>query len=520
MNARIVPRTGRRMTAALSVAVLAFALTACAVRPSDTAIGTWRPPPAAAAPELSVSSEASASPEWPYPGQRLRNDEVHVQARFALLPGAHTFNERVDALVRGAIAQAGGDYRPQVFPPGSGLGERGCVAGSSRWPAAEFLADPRTGPAGGSGVAIACDAIAAFGSIAGQTIRTVAGPGADGAASDTMVTLYADVASGGVVEGRELWREGAAERIWIETAERMRRGAGALSTAPLAPPDAEQVALVDAALAHPVVTADGGLGIVVPAGLTAPELIALGVPATTEPTAVVVRGELLGAVASETGAAYAGAATEPFQGPPARPEDGVDCTLMPCVALTYDDGPSGLTERLLDSLHERGAPATFFVLAGAARSHAEVVHRAVDEDHEIATHTWSHPQLPKLTPEEVEKEVRGSADAISALIGKPVTMFRPPYGEWNQAVLDVAGLPAILWDVDTNDWRGRTVEELTTTAVDGAVPGSIVLFHDTHESSVDAAPGIVDGLRDRGFTPVTVTRLFGGHIPPGAHRTG
>lgn len=520
MRVRSAPRTGRRTAGAPLVAVLAIVLTACAIRPSDTAVGPWTPPPAAASPELSVSSETSASPAWPYPGQRLRNDDVHVQARFALLPGAHAFNERVDALVRGAIAQAGGEYRPQVFPPGSGMGDRGCVAGSSRWPAAEFLADPRTGPADGSGVAIACEAIAAFGSIAGQTIRTVAGPGADGSIADSVITLYADVASGSVVEGRELWSEGAAARIWTETAERMRRGAGALSTAPLAQPDAAQVALVDAALAHPVVTADGGLGIVVAAGITAPELAALGVAATTEPTAVVVRGELLGAVASETGVAFAGSATEPFQGPPARPEDGVDCTLVPCVALTYDDGPTGLTGRLLDSLHERGAPATFFVLAGAAQSRSETVHRALDEGHEIATHTWSHPQLPKLTPEEVEKEVRGSADAISALIGKPVTMFRPPYGEWNQAVLDVARLPAILWDVDTNDWRGRTVEELTATAVDGAQPGSIVLFHDTHEPSVDAAAGVVDGLRDRGFTPVTVTRLFGGHVPPGAHRTG
>lgn len=520
MSARRQPRAGRRATAALIVAVVAVAMTACAIRPSDTAVGPWRPPAAAAAPELSVSSETSAAPEWPYPGQRLRNDDVHVQARFALLPGAHAFNERVGTLVRGAIAHAGGEYRPQVFPPGAGLGERGCVAGSAQWPAAEFLGDPRTGPAGGAGVAIACDTVAVFGGIAGQTIRTVAGPAADGTISDASVTLYADVTTGSVIEGRELWREGAAARIWIETVERMRRDAGALSNAALAAPDAGQLGLIDGVLAHAVVTADGGLGIVIPPGITAPELISLGVAATTEPIAVVVRGDLLAAVASETGIAFAGSAAEPFAGPPARPEDGVDCALVPCVALTYDDGPSALTERLLDTLHERGVTATFFVLAGAARSRSELVRRALDEGHEIGTHTWSHPQLPKLPPEEVEKEVRGSAAAIGDLIDKPVTMFRPPYGEWNQMVLDAAGMPAILWDVDTNDWRGRTVEELSATVVDGAQPGSIVLFHDTHESSVDAAAAVVDGLRDRGFTPVTVTRLFGGRIPPGAHRTG
>lgn len=514
----------RRLVAVVAATALLAGLAGCAIRPSDAAVGSWRPPAAAPLPDLSISTEAPAPPAWPYPGQRLRNDDVGVQARFALLPGDHAFNARVDQLVRAAIAQAeartGAAYAPQVFPPGAGLGERGCVAGSSRWPVEAFLTDPSTGPAVGSGVGVACDAVGSFGTIAGQTIRTVFGSATDGVTSDTMITLYADVATGGVVEGRALWAEGAAQRVWSEAVERMRRDAGALSAAPLAQPAPEQLELVTAALEHPIVTPDGGLGVVVPPGLTAPELVGLGAPATTEPVALVIRGDLLAATASEVGRAFAGAAGEPFSGPVAPPADGVDCTLVPCVALTYDDGPTGLTERLLDTLRERGAPATFFVLAGAARSRSEVVHRALDEGHEIATHTWSHPQLPKLTPEQVEEEVRGSAKAISEVTGEPVTTFRPPYGEWNQEVLDAAGLPAILWDVDTNDWRGRTVEELTATAVDGSGPGSIVLFHDTHENSVDAAAGIVDGLRDRGFTLVTVTELFGGHVPPGAHRMG
>jgi peptidoglycan/xylan/chitin deacetylase (PgdA/CDA1 family) len=524
MSARATRRTGRRIAAAILVSLLAGALTACAIRPSDTAIGTWQPPAARPLPELSISSEAPTAPAWPYPGQRLRNDDVGVQARFALLPGTHPFNERVDGLVRTAIAQAetqsGVEYRPQVFAPGASLGERGCVAGSSRWPAEEFLANQLTGPVSGSGVAIACDAVASFGTVAGQTIRSVAGSAVGDVTSDTTITLFADVATRQVTEGRELWADGAAERIWLEMVERMRRDAGALSSAPLAPPNAVQLELVNAALEHPVVTADGGLGIVVPAGLTSPELAGLGIVPTAESVGVVVRGEVLAAVGSAVGLAFAGAAGEPFSGLPARPADGIDCALVPCVALTYDDGPTALTARLLDHLKERGAPATFFVLAGSARSRTGVVLRALDEGHEIATHTWSHPQLPKLTPEEVEEEVRGSAEAISAVTGRPVTMFRPPYGEWNQAVLDAAGLPAILWDVDTNDWRGRTVEELTATAVDDSRPGSIVLFHDTHEVSVDAAAGIVDGLRDRGFAIVTVTHLFGGEVPPGAHRAG
>ncbi|MDR5699285.1 polysaccharide deacetylase family protein [Agromyces aerolatus] len=525
---RRYPRPGhpargiRRVASALLVAVLAGALAACAIRPSDAAIGSWRPPAAAPLPALSITTEPPAAAPWPYPGQRFRNDEVSIQARFALLPGTHAFNDRVDELVHAAVSQAetrsGGTYRPQVFEPGAGLGERGCVDGSAGWPVEELLVDPRTGPADGTGVAIVCEAVAAFGSVAAQTIRTVVGPSADGAASDTSVTLYADLATGRVVEGRELWVADAAQRIWSDVVERMRRDAGALSTAPLAQPIPDQLALVDAALAHPVVTPDGGIAVPLPPGLTAPELIGLGVAPTTEPATVVVGGDLLTATASETGLAFAGMAGEPFAGSAARPAEGVDCTLVACVALTYDDGPTGLTGRLLDDLAERGAPATFFVLGGAARSRAEVVLRALDEGHEIATHTWSHPQLPKLTAEEIEKEVRGSAKAISDLTGVPVTMFRPPYGEVDQAVLDAAGLPAVLWDVDTNDWRGRTVEELHATAVGGSRPGSIVLFHDTTEASVDAAAGIVDGLRDRGFSLVTVSHLFGGRVPPGAHR--
>src|SRR5690606_34837292 len=88
-----------------------------------------------------------------------------------------------------------------------------------------------------------------------------------------------------------------------------------------------------------------------------------------------------------------------------------------------------------------------------------------------------------------------------------------PYGEYDERVLRVAGLPAILWTVDTRDWAGPADEVLLQRSIDEPNPGGIVLFHDIHERTVRLAPEIIAGLRDRGFTMVTLRQLFDGNLP-------
>lgn len=199
--------------------------------------------------------------------------------------------------------------------------------------------------------------------------------------------------------------------------------------------------------------------------------------------------------------------------PPAPP----DCAVLACVALTFDDGPGPETGRLLDLLAERGVHATFFVLGGNANAHPDLVAREVAEGHVVGNHTWGHPQLTNLADADVDSEVVRTRDAVTAITGYTPTLVRPPYGAADARVmgrLGALGSPAILWNIDTEDWRNKDVGITTQRAVEGVTPGSIILMHDIHPTTIDAVPGIVDALRAQGFTLVTVPELFGDQ-PPG-----
>jgi peptidoglycan/xylan/chitin deacetylase (PgdA/CDA1 family) len=148
-----------------------------------------------------------------------------------------------------------------------------------------------------------------------------------------------------------------------------------------------------------------------------------------------------------------------------------------------------------------------------AHGFREVLARMTRDGHQVANHTWSHPQLPKLTPAQVHAQISDTTRALEAASGQRIDSFRPPYGEFNAAVLAAAGLPAILWDVDTLDWQKPSDETLVARAVEQPRAGSIVLMHDVHPGTERVAATIFDGLLDRGFTLVTVRQLFGGDLP-------
>ena len=498
-----------RRGAAASLLVLAVVVTGCApaVDPAWVA-PTW---PADQVRVLEAAPEPLDAAALALTPQRIRSDGV--QARMSYLPGttgaAEVLNSRIDSIVRNA---AGDSYTPTVGEQGAGLGDRGCVRGSTLRPAAEVLADPTLGP--GDGIAVVCDVVAAVGDLLGQRIRLVAGT-ADSITSDTATVLYIDTASGELVDGAGLWADGAGETLRDDIVEALRRDAGALGLAPIAPPDEAQAALIAAGLADTVPGADGSLVFTLPAGFSTPELTGLGVPATPGPMMIEVPADLVAQLASPFGQRVAAASSSPYTGPSAVPagRDWVDCTLLPCVALTYDDGPSSLTGRLLDEYAEAHAAATFYMLGQYASRNPAMVRRVADEGHLIGSHTWNHPSLPSLDDDEIASQLTRTRDLLRRLSGQPVATFRPPYGEYNSRVLTAAGQPAILWSVDTRDWAGPPDDVLLARAIDEPRPGGIVLFHDTHERSVRLAPTIIAGLRDRGFTPVTVLQLFDGKLP-------
>ena len=183
------------------------------------------------------------------------------------------------------------------------------------------------------------------------------------------------------------------------------------------------------------------------------------------------------------------------------------------VALTFDDGPHpSLTAKALDILKRHGAKGTFFILGQNAARYKSVVARAAAEGHELGVHTWSHIKMNSSSRARVDSEVSRTQNTLASISGTVPRVMRPPYGATNKTLVNHMynryGMASILWDVDTLDWRKPGVSKVINTAVNKARPGSIILVHDIHASTIDALEGIVTGLQARGFKLVTVSELM------------
>jgi len=185
----------------------------------------------------------------------------------------------------------------------------------------------------------------------------------------------------------------------------------------------------------------------------------------------------------------------------------------PYIALTFDDGPSAtLTPKLLDLLAAHHMKATFFVVGQNAADHPDILRRAVKEGHEIANHSWSHPNLGKMSDDAVRREVQKTDDAISAAIGKRPTLLRPPYGSITARqkhwIHEEFGYRIIIWDVDPLDWKRPGPSVVTSRILKETHAGSIVLAHDIHPPTLEAMPATFDQLDRKGFKSVTVSELL------------
>lgn len=185
----------------------------------------------------------------------------------------------------------------------------------------------------------------------------------------------------------------------------------------------------------------------------------------------------------------------------------------PYIALTFDDGPNAtLTPKLLDLLAARHLKATFFVVGQNAADHPEILKRAVREGHEIANHSWSHPNLGKMSDDAVRRELQKTDDAIAAAIGKRPALLRPPYGSitarQKKWIHDEFGYRIIIWDVDPLDWKRPGPSVVTARILKETHAGSIVLAHDIHPPTIEAMPATFDQLMKKGFKSVTVTELL------------
>jgi peptidoglycan-N-acetylglucosamine deacetylase len=191
---------------------------------------------------------------------------------------------------------------------------------------------------------------------------------------------------------------------------------------------------------------------------------------------------------------------------------------QPYVAMTFDDGPSAEnTPRLLEMLKQRNIKATFFLIGQNAAANPDLVRRILAEGHEIGNHSWTHPQLSKLSDDKVTAEITKTQDAIKDASGFTPTLLRPPYGaitarqrEW---IPNQFGLTIVLWSVDPLDWKRPGPSVVTQRILSQVRPGAIVLSHDIHKQTVDAMPATLDGLIAKGYKFVTVSQLIAMNKP-------
>jgi peptidoglycan-N-acetylglucosamine deacetylase len=194
----------------------------------------------------------------------------------------------------------------------------------------------------------------------------------------------------------------------------------------------------------------------------------------------------------------------------------------PYIAMTFDDGPSAaLTPKLLDLLAAHHIKATFFVIGENVAEYPEIVARAAREGHEIANHSWSHPNLGKMSQENVRSQLQRTDDAIKSATGKSPTLLRPPYGSITERekrwIHDEFGYHIILWDVDPLDWKRPGPAAVRNRILKETRPGSIVLSHDIHPGTVEAMPSTFDELEAKGFKFVTVSELLDMATPETPH---
>ncbi|WP_214318975.1 polysaccharide deacetylase family protein [Nonomuraea sediminis] len=198
---------------------------------------------------------------------------------------------------------------------------------------------------------------------------------------------------------------------------------------------------------------------------------------------------------------------------------GVDCAKVKCLALTFDDGPSAYTAKLLDTLKREKVKATFFLMGQHVEQYPKLARRQLAEGHAIGNHTWDHPHLPAMTDQQILDEIRTTQDAIAKATGQQPKLFRPPYGDTDQRVLDLVGqegLPQILWTGTTLDWKLRDPKKITAAVLRLARRDGVILMHDVVPQTVKAMPGIIKDLKKRGFHLVTVPALLRGKpVPPG-----
>ena len=177
------------------------------------------------------------------------------------------------------------------------------------------------------------------------------------------------------------------------------------------------------------------------------------------------------------------------------------------VALTFDDGPGPYTQAIVNCLKENNARATFFVLGERIDTYDDELASAFKNGNEIANHSYSHPNLTKLSESKIKSEISKTDKKVENITGVKTTLLRTPGGATNDLVKEVCGKPIIFWSIDTLDWKTKSKSKTVSSVMNNVKDGDIILMHDIHSPTKEAALELIPKLKAKGYQLVTVSEL-------------
>lgn len=178
------------------------------------------------------------------------------------------------------------------------------------------------------------------------------------------------------------------------------------------------------------------------------------------------------------------------------------------IAITFDDGPSLQTPKLLDFLKKNDIRVTFFLVGNRLSSNQNTVKREAAEGHELGYHSYAHVEQTTISTAQIQSDFQKTNDYLKELTGREFTVWRAPGGGISERVLKAIELPHIMWSIDTLDWKYRDADRVCNYILRHAKDGSIVLMHDLYGTTVTGAIRAMEILQEGDFEFVTVTELL------------
>lgn len=189
------------------------------------------------------------------------------------------------------------------------------------------------------------------------------------------------------------------------------------------------------------------------------------------------------------------------------------------VSLSFDAAwGNDQTQKLLDILAKYKVKSTFFLVGDWVRTYPDDVKKIAAAGHDVGNHSNTHPYMTQLDGDGIKNEIEICSSEVEKLTGKRPTLFRPPYGDYNNAVVDTVnglGMYCVQWSIDSLDWQDPSPSEILAKVQNNLAPGAIILMHNGAKNTPDALPSVIEYIQSQGYEIVPISQL----LPKGSYTT-